>query len=282
MKLIILRERFKHQLTEIYGENETLSFFNLLIERHLGLRRIDIALKPNLEIDENQVKQFEAAITRLKNQEPIQYIIGEAEFYNLTFKVNPNVLIPRPETEELVDWVVNDYKNRKEKITILDIGTGSGCIAISLAYSLKNSKVEAWDISSEALKLAKKNAELNKVSVEFRKRDILKIPQSDGFDIIVSNPPYVRKLERERMKNNVLKHEPHLALFVDDNNPLIFYKAILDFAVDNLNENGTIYLEINEYLSKEMLQLFQEYEYKEVDLKKDLFGKARMLKAKKQ
>jgi len=276
---------FHKELDTLYGKDEVDSFFNLLLEFYLDLNRIDLVLNPNLAITKTEEQPLFEALSRLKLEEPIQYILGETEFYGLKFKVNKHTLIPRPETEELVNWILEQVTSNNNQLSILDIGTGSGCIAISLAKNLPNAKVYAMDISKEALKIAKENAEINGVEVEFIHQDILGVNQneidsiSQNFDIIVSNPPYVRHLEKNEMKKNVLDYEPHLALFVQDNGPLLFYKAIAQFAVKNLKPNGQLFFEINQYLGRETMQLLQELDFKEIKLKQDLFGNDRMIKA---
>lgn len=269
-----------------YPETEIASFFHLLSEHILNLKRIDIALNLEELISGENYNTFQSAIERLKNYEPIQYILGKTEFYGLPFQVDNNVLIPRPETEELVDWVINTI-NKKEESKILDIGTGSGCIAISLAKKLQNAKVSALDVSADALRVAKQNANLNHVDVEFIELDILSNchaeldSASQKWDVIVSNPPYVRQQEKSEIKKNVLENEPHLALFVEDDDALQFYKAICQFAVDNLSENGMLFFEINEYLGQEMIELLSDYNFKNIQLKQDIFGKNRMIKSQK-
>lgn len=276
---------FHKELDTLYGKDEVDSFFNLLLEFYLDLNRIDLVLNPNLTITKTEEQPLFEALSRLKLEEPIQYILGETEFYGLKFKVNKHTLIPRPETEELENWVLEQVTSNNNQLSILDIGTGSGCIAISLAKNLPNAKVYAMDISKEALKIAKENAEINGVEVEFIHQDILGVNQneidsiSQKFDIIMSNPPYVRHLEKNEMKKNVLDYEPHLALFVQDKDPLLFYKAIAQFAVKNLKPNGQLFFEINQYLGKEMIELLQELDFKEIKLKQDLFGNDRMIKA---
>ena len=294
MKLIELKHIFHQELDGIYGKDEVQSFFFLLTEDYLDISRVKLALEPNTTITKSEVDTFFKVLERLKNQEPIQYILGETEFYGLQFKVNKNVLIPRPETEELVDWIIKSHveqsRNIEEKINILDIGTGSGCIAISLAKNLPEAQVFALDISEVALEIAKENADRNSVEVKFIKADILEsslwedvaLRQMGFFDIIVSNPPYVRELEKQEIKPNVLDNEPHLALFVEDNNPLIFYKAITNFAVDKLKPNGSLYFEINQYLGRETEQLLKDVNLKNVELRKDIFGNDRMLKGTKK
>lgn len=282
-----LRKYFTEELLGYYPETEMTSFFYLLCEHILNLKKIDISLNLFMVVSGKKYHKFQIAIDRLKIYEPIQYILGETEFYGLPFKVNNAVLIPRPETEELVDWIINE-SNSKGNIRILDIGTGSGCIAISLAKNLPKAEVLALDVSSIALKVAQENANTNKVdNVEFIEKDILLTNTSffkskDSLDVIVSNPPYVRQSEKVKMKPNVVNNEPHLALFVEDEDALQFYKAILEFSVKNLKENGLLFFEINEYLGKEMIELLKLYEFDFIELKQDIFGKDRMIKATKK
>ncbi len=282
MRLKTIQNKFHVELDTIYGSEEVDSFFYILIDFYSKISRIELAMNPNLEIQEpNEIFN---ALDLLKNQKPIQYIIGETEFYGLNFKVNTNTLIPRPETEELVEWILKDQTESKQ-INILDIGTGSGCIAISLAKNLPNAKVYALDISKEAIKVAKENADLNNVEVVFIESDILTagyaefVSISHKFDVIVSNPPYVRALEKDLMKPNVLNNEPHLALFVKDNNPLQFYEAITKFAINNLSDKGVLFFEINEYLGQDMIELLRNNNFKTIELKQDIFKKDRMIKA---
>ncbi|WP_298370247.1 peptide chain release factor N(5)-glutamine methyltransferase [uncultured Lutibacter sp.] len=273
------KTQFFSQLKGLYPQTEIQSFFNIIVEFKLKLTRIDVALQPNFEISENDLTFLNNALTELSKSTPIQYILGETEFLDLVFKTNNNVLIPRPETEELVQSIIDDHKDSGE-IKILDIGTGSGCIAISLAKNLPNAKVYALDISKEALKMAKQNAILNNTSVEFIETDILNLEKlPDNFDIIVSNPPYVREVEKEQMEKNVLDNEPHIALFVTNENPLLFYNKIGDLAKKHLTSKGTLYFEINQYLGKETAELISNKGLKNVQLKKDIFGEDRMLKA---
>ena len=276
---------FHQELDAIYGKDEVDNFFDMLLNAYFGLGRIDLILNTNLTITKTEEQPLFEALSRLKQEEPIQYIIGDTEFYGLKLKVNQHTLIPRPETEELVDWILKEIKNQESQISILDIGTGSGCIAIALAKNLPNAKVFAMDISDEALKITKENALLNKVDIEFIHQDILSLNHAEfdsvfqKFDIIVSNPPYVRILEKAEIKNNVLNYEPHLALFVEDNEPFLFYKAIAQFAVENLTTKGQLFFEINQYLGKEMVQLLESYGFKNIELRQDLFGNDRMTKA---
>ncbi|WP_452221035.1 peptide chain release factor N(5)-glutamine methyltransferase [Lacinutrix salivirga] len=286
-KLKTIQQTFHTELDAIYGKDEVNSFFYLLIESLFDFSRITLALNPELTITKNEEAAIIEALNRLKNNEPIQYIIGETEFYGLPFKVNTNTLIPRPETEELVEWILESTPKNKP-LQIIDIGTGTGCIAITLAKHLPEAKVYALDVSAEALKIAKHNAALNNVEVAFIEKDILSIGQTEfistvkNFDIIVSNPPYVRQQEKAEIQANVLNHEPHLALFVENNNPLQFYKAITAFALNNLETKGQLFFEINEYLGTETKALLQEHLFEAIALKKDIFGKDRMLKAVKK
>lgn len=274
-----IRQQFHAQLKEVFPSTEIDTFFNLLIEHFAGLSRLDLAMNPKLQLEENQQQNLEKALERLKNQEPIQYIIGETEFYGLKFKVDKNVLIPRPETEELVDWIIKDTPTTSD-LSVLDIGTGSGCIAVSLAANMAEAKVTAWDVSSGALQIARQNAKLNKVNVDFQQQDILKThnPANIKYDIIVSNPPYVRDLEKEWMQPNVLEFEPELALFVKDEDALLFYRKILEFAQNHLSPKGQIYFEINEYLKPELETLLEKYDFEAVEFRQDIFDKTRMLR----
>lgn len=279
MKLKDIQNTFHQELGAIYASEEVDSFFYMLIESYYKVTRLQLAMDSEFAIENK--KDILNALDLLKNQKPIQYILGETEFYGLPFKVNEQTLIPRPETEELVEWVLK-YSAKIKQISILDIGTGSGCIAVSLAKYLPNSKVYALDVSNEALNMAKQNAELNNVNVQFVNADILNSETWDfedlKFDVIVSNPPYIREQEKKFMKPNVLDYEPHLALFVKDKNPLRFYEAITRFAVDNLEENGMLFFEINEYLGNQMIQLLNDNNFNNIRLKQDMFKKDRMIK----
>ena len=279
MKLQQFKKQFFSELSELFPETELQSFFNLLTKFKLHLNRIEVALKPEFEINDEDLIYLQNALSELKKQVPIQYIIGETEFYGITFKVNNSVLIPRPETEELVNWIVNDYKNESE-LKILDFGTGSGCIAISLAKFFPKAQIYAVDVSTEALKVAETNALKNNVNINFVEANILDIEiLEEKYDIIVSNPPYIREKEKELMHQNVINNEPHLALFVKDENPLIFYDKIDDLAIDNLTKNGTLYFEINQYLGDEITLLLEQKGFKNCILKKDFYDVDRMIKA---
>ncbi|WP_417785038.1 peptide chain release factor N(5)-glutamine methyltransferase [Tenacibaculum sp.] len=271
---------FSEELKSVFPQTEVDSFFFLLVEEYLDIKRIDLILQPNIEISSDIKELLDKALERLKKEEPIQYILGETEFYGLPFKVNKNTLIPRPETEELVEWIIKEVKKKQELLSILDIGTGTGCIPISLKKHLPNTNVSAIDISEEAIQMAKQNAKLNEVDISFTKQDILKTEVLSGmFDIIISNPPYVRELEKVEIKNNVLKNEPHLALFVKDDNPLLFYKKIADLAKNNLTKNGLLFFEINQYLGAETVEMLKNKGFTQIELQKDIFGNDRMIKA---
>ena len=279
MKITAFKNHFFDTLVGEYSREEIGSFFNILTEKHLGLTRLDIALDPHRDLSAEEEKKLEISLQRLQQHEPIQYITGNADFFGLRFEVNRDVLIPRPETEELVSWMIQDLKGRE--VNILDIGTGSGCIAIALAKNLPEAKVTAIDISPGALAVAKSNAQKNEVEVEFLQLDILATDNFPGsFDVIVSNPPYVRELEKEQMHRNVLEHEPHTALYVKDDDPLLFYRKITALASENLPSKGALYFEINQYLGKETEALLRQKNF-QTTLKKDIFGAERMLKGVK-
>ena len=282
MKIKQYRDQFIQALTLIHGEDEAESFFYLILEEKQQLKRIDLALQPDLVFSDDEILVWNAFLEQLKLEIPVQYLLGKTNFYGLDFEVNENVLIPRSETEELVEWIIESQKLKGEsqKLRILDIGTGSGCIAISLAKNIPNAHVFAIDVSEKALATAKKNAALNKVDIRFINQNILETEDlGQQFDIIVSNPPYVRNLEKGEIKKNVLDNEPHLALFVEDTDALIFYKKIAELAQKNLSQNGLLYFEINQYLGKEMIDLLQELTFKNIELRKDIYGNDRMTKS---
>jgi release factor glutamine methyltransferase len=280
MLLKTYKSTFLQELSPLYDEKEIESFFYIVLESFHNKKRIDLALNPEMEMDAVQLLRWESVLSDLKKEKPIQYILGETEFYGLPFLVNENTLIPRPETEELVEWILEStkYEEQSTKLNVLDIGTGSGCIAISLAKNLPSAQVSAIDVSEKALATAHKNAEINKVEVNFILKNILETKVLDEkYDIIVSNPPYVRNLEKEEIKPNVLEYEPHLALFVEDNDALLFYRKIAELAKKNLSENGKLYFEINQYLGKETVRLLEGMDFKNVILKKDVYGNDRMI-----
>lgn len=283
MLLKDIKEIYHKEIDKIYGVQEVTSFFYLLIDHFLKLEKFVLALTPDLVVNKEEESVLFHALSELKRQVPVQHIIGETEFMGLKFKVSPKVLIPRPETEDLVRWILGEHSENKCGILrILDIGTGSGCIAVSLAKHFKVANVTGLDISTEALEVASLNAEKNEVQIDFLPGDILNdttsIPVESKFDMIVSNPPYVRVLEKNEMNVNVLEHEPEIALFVPDKDPLVFYKAIAIFAKERLVINGRLYLEINQYLGKEMVDLLTSLGFQEVELRQDIFGNDRMVK----
>ncbi len=279
MYLEQFKKQFYIELSDSYPETEIQSFFNLLIESQLKLSRVEVILQPKLEIKTSDLSFLQNALKKLINHVPIQYILGKTKFFGLDFKVNKHVLIPRPETEELIEWIIHDSQ-KKSNLKILDIGTGSGCIAISLAKNLPNAEVFAIDVSSNALQVARKNMILNKVSIQFIEADILTLKKLHySFDVIVSNPPYVRESEKEIMQKNVLDNEPHIALFVPDNNPNIFFDKISELAKTQLFKNGILYFEINQYLGDKTVEMLKEKGFKKIEIKKDMFDKDRMIKA---
>jgi len=272
MTLADFKNKMKSTLSSIYESDELNSIFYLLSEEFLQISRSKILLADEIELDSKKQKLFLDALDRLKKNEPVQYVIGKTTFMDLEFNVNSNVLIPRPETEELVRLMLKDELDGKE---ILDIGTGSGCIAISLAKNLPNAKVSALDISEEALRVARENAKINNVDINFINADIFDYQTEKKYDAIVSNPPYVRESEKALMKSNVLKYEPELALYVSDDNALIYYNSILDFSKSNLDKNGKIYLEINENYKDQMSNLLKNQFYNNVNFIKDINEKYR-------
>lgn len=281
MRIKQYRTEFIKELSPFYDAYEAESFFYLILEDKHKLRQIDLALNHELSFVQTDFVVWDLILNQLKKEIPIQYLLGKTHFYGLEFEVNENVLIPRPETEELVEWIINENSktDKSKKIKILDIGTGSGCIAISLAKNIPNAEVYAIDVSKKAIETAKRNAIRNNVEVTFILQDILKTDELKcNFDIIVSNPPYVRNLEKEEIKKNVLDYEPHLALFVEDNDALIFYRKIAELAKKNLSENGQLYFEINQYLGKEMTNLLEKLDFKKIELRKDIYNNDRMTK----
>lgn len=279
MELQELRLQFAEELAEIYPRTEIRSFFHWLVEAYLEWDTTQILRNENTEVPAQKMLLFQRALDELKTQKPIQYILGETEFYGLVFKVNPSVLIPRPETEELVDWIVQDFKDANQTIKITEVGTGSGCISVSLAKNNSNFQLTAMDISAEALAIAKQNADLNQISIDFIQQDVLATQQLENeVDVLVSNPPYVRQDERHLMQANVLDYEPHVALFVKNNSALIFYEKLIQLALAK-ERVPKVYVEINMALAKETVALFKQAGFSEVILKKDIFNKPRMIKA---
>lgn len=269
------------ELQDLYPETEIRSFGYLLIEKITGFTRTEILVNKNTIFSDEQRQQLNSFVAKLKKNVPIQYILEDTEFYGLTFRVNPSVLIPRPETEELVEWIRETYFPNST-LNILDIGTGSGCIAISLKHTFPDAEVDAFDVSAEALETAKENAILNQTAVNFNIVDILNAPPlTKKWDIIVSNPPYIPELEKNEILPNVLNHEPHLALFVPDNDPLLFYRKIALFACSNLQSGGKLFFEIHRDAGQSCIDLLTELGYSSVELRKDIFGNDRMIKAER-
>ena len=268
-------------LKRYYSDSEALALAKMLLVEVFGFSTLELYGGKDKEFSEKHRSVLTEMIRRLQKNEPIQYIIGIESFFGLIFEVNPNVLIPRPETQELVSWIIEDYQS-DESIRILDIGTGSGCIPISLAKQLSKAEVESWDISEGALEVASRNCERNGVKVLLRQKDILKAaPEGDLYDVIVSNPPYITNKEKTDMEANVLDWEPSLALFVPDEDPLLFYRKIAQLGCDMLKEGGSLYFEINRAYGEETVLMLKELGYAQIELKKDSWGNDRMIKAKR-
>jgi len=269
------------ELARYYPSSEIRGFVRLIMESVCGLSYTEMIVQKDLVPDADKKKEIDQIVSRLKTYEPIQYILGETEFFDLKIKVNPNVLIPRPETEELVNWILETEIPKHP--TLLDIGTGTGCIALALKANLPESTVLGLDISAGALDTARENAKLNQLEVEFEQVDILNPAENEwnGLDVIVSNPPYVRESEKQLMQKNVLDFEPVGALFVPDDDPLLFYRAIATFSMKALRKDGFLFLEINEYLGAETKDLLEDTGFQQVEIKMDLFGKNRMVRCRK-
>ena len=264
-----------------YPDSEALALAKMLLVEVFGFSTLELYGGKDKEFSEKHRSVLNEMIRRLQKNEPIQYIIGIESFFGLTFEVNPNVLIPRPETQELVSWIIEDYQS-DESIRILDIGTGSGCIPISLGKQLSKAEVESWDISERALEVASRNCERNGVKVLLRQKDVLKAtPEGNLYDVIVSNPPYITNKEKVEMESNVLDWEPSLALFVPDEDPLLFYRKIAQLGCDMLKEGGSLYFEINRAYGEETILMLKELGYAQIELKKDSWGNDRMIKAKR-
>lgn len=277
-KLIDLKKQYADELYPIYGKHESDAMLTILIERFFQISKLKLALEPDFRLSESEILRLHFAVKELKNHKPIQYITKNVEFLNLRIMVNESVLIPRPETEELASYILDSEK--ETGLEVLDIGTGSGCLAISLAKNLDNAKISAIDISDTALKTASKNAFVNEVMVHFDQFNILipdDYPAAKTYDVIVSNPPYVTISDKALMSENVLNYEPHSALFVEGDDPLLFYKAIVYFAADHLKPGGRIYFEINEKFGEEVCSLLSKYGYSSVSLKKDFHNKDRFV-----
>ena len=279
MTIAETRKRIFQALSGSYDENEIRNFSDLLFFHLLNYSKIELRMKGNKVISQQDEKTLDEMLTRLKAFEPIQYILGETFFFDLRFLVSPHVLIPRPETEELVDWVLKDYAGKK--INVLDIGTGSGCIAVALAKNMPLARISGCDIDEKAIEISIRNAWFNAAQVSFFLFDVLHpaTTHDNKYDVLVSNPPYVRESEKVLMHANVLKYEPHKALFVSDEDPLLFYKAIADLGHEILLPGGAIYCEINEKFPKEILGIFYSRGYKTAEMRPDINDKPRMIKA---
>lgn len=273
------------RLAAVYPDGEAQAIVFLVLEKLFGLSRTDVLMGGLERLTAEQTVELEQVMLRLERGEPVQYVLGVADFDGMTLGVAPGVLIPRPETEELVEWIAEDFKFAK-RLRILDIGTGSGCIALSLARRFTDASVTAWDISDDALRIASANAERLGLDVEFKKRDALctEVPEADvaDYDIIVSNPPYICEKERVDMDNNVLQHEPATALFVPDNDPLLFYRAISDLAQKMLRSGGCLYFEINREYGEETAGMMRAMGFDSVELRKDFMENDRMVKGTKR
>jgi len=291
-------DEIRGRLSGKYPETEIDSFVNILFKFYLNKTSFEIHLLQESDTPVETERQILKAIDELEKYRPIQYILGKTEFYELLFELTPDVLIPRPETEELVDWIECEYENQKSNtsLSIIDIGTGSGCIAVSLKANFPNADVWAVDVSEPALSVAKRNATKNNVEIFFFQHDVLKddlttavieaeksnFQQHFGkFDIIVSNPPYVTPSEKSNMQPNVLEYEPHSALFTPDEDPLIFFKRIATFGFKNLKDNGMIFFEINETYHKEIANILKQHGFSDISIRKDINGKWRMISARK-
>ena len=281
MSVAIAYEFLRKSIAEIYSDQEAASVSTIILEDVFGITKLKRLSNPEKEFNSTDLLRLTDFIKRLLNHEPVQYVTGIAHFMDLKLEVNSNVLIPRPETEELLQWIIDDFLNSTKTVKVLDIGTGSGCIALALKKYLKSSEVYALDKSKNALNLAINNAKKNQLEVYFIHDDILFLSSKQllKFDIIVSNPPYVLLSEKKLMNKNVLEHEPHLALFVDDYDPILFYKAIADYSLNNLNSKGLLYFEINEKYGEEIKIMLLNLNFINIELRKDFFGKDRFIKA---
>ena len=280
-------EELWHRLTHIYDAGEAKAIVRWVLDVRFGLSWTDILCGKVTELSAHDQTELEKIMQRLEKGEPVQYIIGVTDFFGRQFHVAPGVLIPRPETEELCRWIISQ-KGQSPLCEILDIGTGSGCIAITLALELPDAKVTAWDISDDALRIASENAKQLGADVVFDKQDVLNIsltshlsPLTSHYDLIVSNPPYICKKEKSAMECNVLEHEPHLALFVPDDDPLLFYRAIAQYASETLKPQGSLFFEINPLYADDLTQMLHMMPYHDISIRQDQFGKPRFLKATK-
>jgi release factor glutamine methyltransferase len=280
MNLVQIKEQYLLKLANIYDVREIESFFDVIVEELMQLNRMEMSWKKNESLDPLKEKEFTRILEALATKQPLQYILGHTWFYGRSFNVNPSVLIPRPETEELVQWILQST-NKKDALEVLDIGTGSGCIPITLKIELPNATISAIDISADSLATATANATLHNTAIQFQQLDILTANQlSRHYDVIVSNPPYIPEKEKSAMHENVLEHEPHLALFVTNEEPLLFYKKITALAENHLNKNGLLFFEIHYDQAGAIQQMISQHGF-EVELRKDIYGQDRMIKARK-
>ena len=273
-------ETLWHLLTPLYGEGEAKAIARMVYEVRYGLTFTDLCIGKDTQLSADDQAELEEIAQRLERHEPIQYVLGKAEFMGEWYDVEPGVLIPRPETEELVRWIVL----KEITANILDIGTGSGCIAITMAAMYPKATVTAWDISEKALKVARTNAIRHKVNVLFQQVDILansQQPKANSYDIIISNPPYICNKECEAMEQNVLDYEPHEALFVPDEDPLLFYRAIAEYGKKALKPDGWLYFEINPLYAEPLRELLHSMSYHDIECKDDQYGKQRMIRARR-
>jgi release factor glutamine methyltransferase len=291
MLLEQLIKKYYSELQLLYDESEIKALTRNALIHSLKFSATDLLTKKREKLSEKQIQKAEIFLQRLKSYEPLQYIVGETDFLRHKFLVNKNVLIPRPETEELVEWIIEEHHAKiKERsasgFSVLDVGTGSGCIAVSLKKIMQEANIMAVDISKEALHVAKNNALINNAEIKFMQIDILKNPLTDfknSFDLIVSNPPYISVHEKSQMHKNVTDHEPHIALFVEGKNPLLFYERIAELAWDGLlKQDGFLYFEMHELLSYEISEMLKAKKFADVSVKKDLSGKNRMIRAVKK
>lgn len=281
--LFAVRTYVTNQLNDFYTAREVEIFFEMAVAQYLNLKRFEIQMNKNKRLSESELLLFIYMCKDLKKFKPIQYILGETEWFGLILKTDERALIPRPETEELCDWIIQNNKN-KENLKVLDICTGSGCIALALKKHLKNATLSAWDVSDQALELAQLNAEKTQLEIEYSKVDVLNFTENveyGMFDIIVSNPPYVLQTDKSEMHESVLNFEPHLALFVEDSKALIFYERIIQIAQKYLLSGGTLYFETHEAYTRNVKQLLEEKAFQNVEIKCDMQNKERMIYALK-
>ena len=278
-----IHKEYLDELKNIYHEREASNIVDWIFENIAGIKRIDRILNKKKQLKNTVIERLYNSLEQLLKHKPIQYVLGEAWFYKMKLFVNEHVLIPRPETEELVEWIKEEFKIKNEKIKLIDIGTGSGCIAIALKKELTDASILAIDISAEALSVAKKNAVHQNVNIDLLNIDFLDEKRWDdlpAFDIIISNPPYIPEKEKGALEKNVVAFEPHLALFVSDDNPFVFYKKIAEFASEHLKPNGKIYVELNEKYAEEVTAMFTQFHFKST-IKKDIYERERMICAER-